>query len=421
MNIKAKGLMALQGLAWYIAPQKKLEKSSRKSILIILELPGIGDIVLCLRALYNFYRFINEESEYDILFAASPIICDFLKNTKSTFDMTLVEVDFTFEHRSSFSVFKDNYSKLNKRYYDYIISFDSLSGYTRSLIMGLSYNKIIFSEDRIKKYFIKDIVYKFLLHDVNLIKVNYSGSVLTHKSLVCKKVFNEALVKIIGLRDDSEYKMYDIPILSEEHKIAFRNYCVFAAGIAKGHDYPYRGWNIEKFADVANYILEKTDLKICLCGSHDDKSLNRRLYNLIKIKERVIDLTSKTSFAEWVEILRNAEFVFGNDSGYIHLATVLKTKTFVIAGFWNYGRFLPYKNIECSIVPIDIRTSIPKCVLCNFVKTNCKEKIECDKKVRESGIYKCVDDITSKMAIEAVKRLYIDKEDEVYIEFREKY
>lgn len=50
-------------------------------------------------------------------------------------------------------------------------------------------------------------------------------------------------------------------------------------------------------------------------------------------------MTAKTSFDEWVEVLRNAEFIFGNDSGYIHLASMLRTKSFVIAGFWNYGRF----------------------------------------------------------------------------------
>ena len=223
-----------------------------------------------------------------------------------------------------------------------------------------------------------------------------------------KKVLYEVL-KCLSNKNEfiDEYSEHEIPVLYQKNKIE-NNYCVITAGIAKGHDYPYRGWNIEKFAHVANFILANTDLIICLSGTNDDEVANSELYSMIKNKRRVINLTAKTSFDEWVEVLRNAEFIFGNDSGYIHLASMLRTKSFVIAGFWNYGRFLPYgDDVEVCAKPIDIRIDKPKCALCSIIKHNCMEKVACDKKVLKDGIYKCIDDITSEMAIEAVKSHYI--------------
>ena len=219
--------------------------------------------------------------------------------------------------------------------------------------------------------------------------------------------FGGCAVSLVKNEFIDEYSEHEIPVLYQKNKIE-NNYCVITAGIAKGHDYPYRGWNIEKFAHVANFISANTDLIICLSGTNDDEVANSELYSMIKNKRRVINLTAKTSFDEWVEVLRNAEFIFGNDSGYIHLASMLRTKSFVIAGFWNYGRFLPYgDDVEVCAKPIDIRIDKPKCALCSIIKHNCMEKVACDKKVLKDGIYKCIDDITSEMAIEAVKSHYI--------------
>lgn len=408
MASKNKILIVLQGILWHFKSKNKFKKDKHKNILIILELPGIGDAVLQINVLYHLSRVMKDQSDYKLYIAGSKITCNFLENIKSTFDIELVEVDFSFENRSNFSIFKDNYLKLNSRYYCYIISFDNLSSYTKALIIGLEYGGIVFSEDQItKKYLSKDFILRLLLKNINLIKTNYSTQLLTHKLLVYKNILNFFLKCVNKDLFVNKYEEYKIPILVQRIKIE-DNYCILSAGIAQGHDYPYRSWNIEKFAAVANFILENTDLTICLVGTKDDEVANSELYNMIKMKNRVIDLTTKTSFAEWVEVLRNAEFVFGNDSGYIHLASMLRTKSFVIAGFWNYGRFLPYSDdVEVCAKPIDIRTDKPKCALCNFIKHKCIEKVECDKKVIKDGIYKCIDDITAEMAIEAVKSYYI--------------
>lgn len=409
MGIKNKILIAIQGLAYYMRPQNTFEKVKKKNILILIDSVGIGDIVLQLSALHNLNKFMKNKSEYKLYLAANTIICNFLRNIESTFDMELIEVDFSIENKQNFYIFKSNYCKINNNYYDYIISFDNLGGYIKTIIIGLKYGEIIFSENQFsRKLIAKDFVFRLFLKNVNFVKIDHSVQSLTHKSLICKKVLYEVL-KCLSNKNEfiDEYSEYEIPVLYQKNKIE-NNYCVITAGIAKGHDCPYRGWNIEKFAHVANFILANTDLIICLSGTNDDEVANSELYSMIKNKRRVINLTAKTSFDEWVEVLRNAEFIFGNDSGYIHLASMLRTKSFVIAGFWNYGRFLPYgDDVEVCAKPIDIRIDKPKCALCSIIKHNCMEKVACDKKVLKDGIYKCIDDITSEMAIEAVKSHYI--------------
>lgn len=159
-------------------------------------------------------------------------------------------------------------------------SFDNLGGYIKTIIIGLKYGEIIFSENQFsRKLIAKDFVFRLFLKNVNFVKIDHSVQSLTHKSLICKKVLYEVL-KCLSNKNEfiDEYSEHEIPVLYQKNKIE-NNYCVITAGIAKGHDYPYRGWNIEKFAHVANFILANTDLIICLSGTNDDEVANSELYS----------------------------------------------------------------------------------------------------------------------------------------------
>ena len=68
--------------------------------MILIDSVGIGDIVLQLSALHNLNKFMKNKSEYKLYLAANTIICNFLRNIESTFDMELIEVDFSIENKS---------------------------------------------------------------------------------------------------------------------------------------------------------------------------------------------------------------------------------------------------------------------------------------------------------------------------------
>lgn len=206
----------------------------------------------------------------------------------------------------------------------------------------------------------------------------------------------------------NDYIQYRIPIL--RYWNYRRNYCVVSAGIANGHDNQPRAWGLHNFKIIVDYILKNTDLDVVLTGSSEDAETNKKLFYALNDSKRVINFSGQTTFEEWVEMIRNAKFVFGNDSGYIHLASILNTQSFVISGYWNIGRFLPYeKDTPDILTPIDIRVDKPECCLCNVLSCNNDAKRECDKFVKMKGTYKCIYDIKPEMVIKRLKE-YMMKE-----------
>lgn len=99
-----------------------------------------------------------------------------------------------------------------------------------------------------------------------------------------------------------------------------------------------------------------------------------------------------------------AKFVFGNDSGYIHLAAYLGVQSFAIAGYWNYGRFLPYRGeyVKREARPIDIRRPMVSCVDCAHRDVNDSMKQQCNLLVNSKGVYKCVWDISVQQVEETL-------------------
>lgn len=104
---------------------------------------------------------------------------------------------------------------------------------------------------------------------------------------------------------------------------------------------PFRIWNIDKFVDVAKSLSYK--YKIVLLGNGSfDYELSCVFVKLYKDDNNVVNLVNKTSFIETAQIVTNASFVIGNDSGGIHLAVSLKKPSLAIVSGAHLGRFLPY-------------------------------------------------------------------------------
>ena len=370
-------------------------------------MPGIGDAVLYLDALYNFTKYVNSSTGYNVYLAGNKFTLDFLKNISSTFNMDLIEIDLASDDRYTLKGFSENFKKLNFCNWDLVISFDPITPYVNKLLVGLECRMIflpLYRNFNRKKF--KDIIYNKLLTNFLEIEVEYTHLLSIHKKVVIS-VLNE-LFNYNG----KDYSTYTIPEIHLNRYSLDSNFCVFSAGIAKGHANQYRCWGLKNFVSVIDYVVKNTSMTVLLCGDTNEMHNNNLIYEMVEDKTRIIDVTGKTNFAEWVELLRNAQFVFGNDSGYIHLAVALKTKAFVISGFWNYGRFFPYQEVDDILCPVDIRVETPICALCNLHSDVSNERHNCEEMVKTLGIYKCVNDISCELAIDAIK-LYLQKSKDV--------
>lgn len=374
------------------------KKHKNKKILILIEPPGIGDVVLLLDSLYNLSRYLNESNGYDVYLAVDESTSRFLMSCNATFGFCIIKMNFNPACKYDCDVYKNNFRKLNFQFWNLIISVDNLGNYLKLLLMGLSYGRIISSEIR-HDLPLLDRLLEPLLSDLKKISFQDDGIKMINKTAIGEAVIREAVIS-----EESKTKpvFNRYKIISPQSSNLSNMYCCVSAGIAKGHDYEYKAWEIDRHCELLNYILSHTKVDIVLIGSEDDKENNGKLFGMLKNNERVINLTGKTSFKEWIALLANAQFVIGNDSGYIHLSYALGVQAFVTAGYWDYGRFLPYaKYDEEDAVPIDIRAPKPECVLCAYGNTSTKKQ-ECDLLVEEKGIYKCIDDISVEDAIKVI-------------------
>lgn len=374
------------------------KKHKNKKILILIEPSGIGDVVLLLDSLYNLSRYLNESNGYDVYLAVDESKSRFLMSCNATFGFHIKKMNFNPACKYDCDVYKNNFRKLNFQFWDLIISVDHLGNYLKLLLMGLSYGRIISSEIR-HDLPLLDRLLEPLLSDLKKISFQDDGIKMINKTAIGEAVIREAVIS-----EESKTKpvFNRYKIISPQSSNLSNMYCCVSAGIAKGHDYEYKAWEIDRHCELLNYILSNTKVDIVLIGSEDDKENNGKLFGMLKNNERVINLTGKTSFKEWIALLANAQFVIGNDSGYIHLSYALGVQAFVTAGYWDYGRFLPYvKHDDEDAVPIDIRAARPECALCAYGNSS-PQKQECDLLVKEKGIYKCIDDISVEDAIKVI-------------------
>lgn len=370
-------------------------KEQSKKILVIMDQVGVGDAICSLDAFYNLALHVQEE--YELYIAVQPSVIHFLKESKSTFGVHVISLDLSREVKFTFSVFKENQHKLDAHHWYYIVSLNRIGNYMKLLLMGCHYDKMLGMEyieqkhSLLEKFFEKQLekYYCIYLHDT------------MHIMQVYTMIFKEFLHILTNEQKKVNYRFYQIPVLGKNplQSIAGK-YSIVCPSIAAQPDHPFafRKWPIERIVEIVDFILESSSLSVCLCGVEADMIDNEYVESHVKDSSRIINMTGKTSFKEWIELIRGAKFVLGNDSGYIHLASYLGVQSFVLAGYWNYGRFLPYGNdyIENRSIPVNIRIPMVSCAGCSHRNVPCNLKKQCDMLIEREGVYKCIWDIDVK-------------------------
>ena len=378
-------------------------KGEINKILIILDQGGVGDTVCSLDA----FRYIAEytRGKYELYIATQPPVIRFLQEIRATFGAQLIPLELAGEGKWEFPIFKKNSENLAGCHWRYIVYLNRIDSYVNLLLAGCDYDGMCGTEFIGKKVGFGSRLLRNRLHDYVCIDVQMDE----HVAEIHAKVAEELLQALVG--DDSGRKVlpYEISRLEENPLAAKKGkYCIVCPSVSvqKNNAFVHRKWPIDRFVKVVDFIEENSDLTICLCGVEADRADNEYVEKHVKDPSRIINLTGKTSFKEWIELIRGAKFVFGNDSGYIHLAAMLKVLSFVLAGYWNYGRFLPYCGwmAKGKTVPVDIRVPQPPCSNCFRLNPCGKEKRECDRCVKEIGVYKCILEI----GVEQVNRALIE-------------
>ena len=140
----------LFGLTHWLKKDKEV-KSKIKNVLVLFHDTGIGDIICSLDLIKKLKLIYPKKDNYKIFIAVDKYIYSFLQRIHLEDEYNYIIISIGLKERESFTLFKNNYNKLNQFQWDQVVSFVRIGGYFKSLIMGLATNDYYLTEVASKK------------------------------------------------------------------------------------------------------------------------------------------------------------------------------------------------------------------------------------------------------------------------------
>ena len=105
----------------------------------------------------------------------------------------------------------------------------------------------------------------------------------------------------------------------------------------------WRNWTSEGYAEIADYVTDRYDMQVVLSGGNSqlEQTTASEILKCCKISKPV-NLIASTNIAELVAALHLAEIVLAPDTGPVHIASALGTKTIGLYATTNPDRAGPY-------------------------------------------------------------------------------
>ena len=146
-------------------------------------------------------------------------------------------------------------------------------------------------------------------------------------------------------------------------------------------------WSVERFAKVADLLVEKYGAKIVIIAGPHDRIFGDKTAGSMKAKNT--NLSGKTTVSDIVSILKRSSLFISNDSGPVHMACAIGTPTISIFGRSDRG-LSPARWRPVGKKDIVLHKDVG-CEIC--LAHNCKRG------------FACLEAITVKDAFEAAERI----------------
>jgi heptosyltransferase-2 len=141
----------------------------------------------------------------------------------------------------------------------------------------------------------------------------------------------------------------------------------FYIAIAPSAKHETKRWPAERFAQLADKLIEKFNAKIILLGGIEDREICARVKSTMHGEP--INLCGETTLLESAGVLSLCKLLVTNDSGLMHIGSAVKTKVVAIFGstvkefgFFPYGTksIVVEKPISCRPCSHIGRSKCPK-------------------------------------------------------------
>ena len=373
----------------YVRTKINKKCKSNKNILIVFH-QVFGDSIVLQSALDEYTKVFPKSEGYIIKLLVRPSIFEFMKAN--------LVLPKTIEYETvDFKRFLEDY------HYFKIIVNKYMNTASTLIVPGTSLSAEVFSTAnnaarKIGLVRCTDVTHPFIFK--LFYNLAYTEKVRPNKD----EMMLQRHRRLLNYLGDKSFKAKLPTAISQERIIKEQRYFVMCPGSSKME----KCWPIDRFAEVADYLIDTYEVNVHLCGGADEKHFEEELMALVKHKSKIVSHIGSTTFAEWSSIVQYADLVIGNDSATMHLAAAHRRKSICIAGVYDKYQFFPYKvDIldEGDRLPLTVLKDMP-CEYCRTIGYDAGYgNPECAKRIKNNQCALCIDAITVDEVIENIDKL----------------
>jgi heptosyltransferase-2 len=363
LSLRALKFLILSGLTSRLR-KKKFDRKSTRSVLVI-SLKRVGDVILSLPA----FRAIKESlPKSQVTVFADSYTQDILDR------IPFIDAVVPYKKKSSFLKKAKQVSKLSYNAFDLGVDLTCDYTFEGALWTWLSGAKFRVGYDTWKRGFLFHRPVKppeNAIHAIDeILNVAQSIGLKTRDKKLKISASKEAMDTVNKFLHDKAVKSGALLI-----------------GIHPGGYYPTQRWLTERFAEVADKLVEKHKARIVLIGGPKEEKIIQHI--TIQMASHPLVFLDKP-LADLLALLQSCHLLVCNNSGPLHLATALGTRTVSTMGPTLPERWWPQGKEH-----IVIRKDLP-CMPCNEGRCRLKT-LECMKLITVEDMLKAVETQISKL------------------------
>ncbi|HPN88250.1 MAG TPA: lipopolysaccharide heptosyltransferase II [Candidatus Omnitrophota bacterium] len=123
-------------------------------------------------------------------------------------------------------------------------------------------------------------------------------------------------------------------------------------GASWGKDANFKRLPAEKWAKIADKLIEKYSSAIILMGDVLERDLCQRIANLMRHRPQIV--CGKTTVTQFGALVKKCSLIILNDGGPLHIAVASKARTISVFGPVNENVYGPYTKEKSGIVISDV-------------------------------------------------------------------
>ena len=146
-----------------------------------------------------------------------------------------------------------------------------------------------------------------------------------------------------------------------------------------GARYWFKAWPSDRFAQLADRLIEVCDCEVLLAGGPDDLDMINAIQT--QAKSSLVTIAGRATLLEFAAVLKRTAVFIGNDNGAMHMAAAVGTPVVGLFGPSNPMEWGPCgKNVKTFYKALDCRACFHP--TCQRAEQNCMKQISAEEVFR---------------------------------------